>query len=316
MFFLSDLPFIYFKPKILLLDDDDLFLEGLVDSLREEAEVECYTDALDFINRLERVNNFLEMCLMSKKNSDESTREILHFEYNVDIFIEWIIKVYKDADFISMVFIDYMMPNMNGLECCEKLGHTDYSKILLTASLDDQDVIRSFNLKRIDSFIKKTESNLVEILKEQIVFNHSIFLRKINTHIRQVFCCDYELPKIYKSICFQKFFSKFMEEKNIQFYFSYESKGSLLMIDKSSNSFLLNIYEKSEIEDFIFCSQEFENLLSDINRERCMKLDIVVDYKNPYNLSQGLEKMNFMLKDIATVIDHEDSAYYIVLSEI
>ena len=54
----------------------------------------------------------------------------------------------------------------------------------------------------------------------------------------------------------------------------------MIMCDRYNQSHFLNIYKKSSIENVLFTSDEFNNSISEYNKNLCNNYKILVDYKN------------------------------------
>lgn len=69
---------------------------------------------------------------------------------------------------VSVVVVDYDMPEMDGLEFCRNLKNPAVKKILLTGKADEQVAVRAFNEGIIDRFIRKQEADVMTLLDRAI----------------------------------------------------------------------------------------------------------------------------------------------------
>ena len=66
----------------------------------------------------------------------------------------------KRFDNVAVLVVDYEMPDINGIEFCQKLKKRKIFKIMLTAEADKDTAIKAFNNGLIDKFILKTSEDL------------------------------------------------------------------------------------------------------------------------------------------------------------
>jgi CheY-like chemotaxis protein len=69
---------------------------------------------------------------------------------------------------VSVVVVDYDMPEIDGLEFCRNLKNKAVKKILLTGKADEQTAVRAFNEKTIDRFIRKQDDDVMARLNRAI----------------------------------------------------------------------------------------------------------------------------------------------------
>ena len=78
--------------------------------------------------------------------------------------------MYDPARFaeVSVVVVDQVMPEMNGLEVCRRLTNPHIGKVLLTGRADDATAIEAFNSGLIDRFIRKNDAAAMQQLQQAI----------------------------------------------------------------------------------------------------------------------------------------------------
>jgi CheY-like chemotaxis protein len=186
----------YFHPtQIVLVDDDIDFLGNL--SLQLDADLayllfNSTQKALAYINDREvhmlprqRFFNVLETACDNGTDS-EPTRVGLNTEALVN-------EMYFTNRFsrISVAMVDYAMPQMNGLEFCERIRNPHIKKILFTGVATEADAVDAFNRGVIDRFIRKSEYQVYTHL------NHTI--RELQAaHIRDTFAAASEVFAVEK----------------------------------------------------------------------------------------------------------------------
>jgi CheY-like chemotaxis protein len=71
-------------------------------------------------------------------------------------------------DQVSVVVVDYDMPELNGLEFCRNIKNPAIRKILLTGKADEQIAVAAFNDRIIDRFIRKQDADAMTQLNRAI----------------------------------------------------------------------------------------------------------------------------------------------------
>lgn len=79
---------------------------------------------------------------------------------------------------VSVVVVDQVMPEMDGLTFCRRLANPHIGKILLTGRADDALAVEAFNSGVIDRFIRKHDPQAIDKLQTAIVeLQHRYFER-------------------------------------------------------------------------------------------------------------------------------------------
>lgn len=69
---------------------------------------------------------------------------------------------------VSVVVVDHVMPEMDGVAFCQRLDNPQIGKILLTGRADDAVAIEAFNAGIIDRFIRKNDPHAIQRLAAAI----------------------------------------------------------------------------------------------------------------------------------------------------
>ena len=70
---------------------------------------------------------------------------------------------------VSVIVVDQVMPEMDGITFCQRLDNPNIGKILLTGRADDATAIEAFNAGIIDRFIRKNDPQAIDKLQKAIV---------------------------------------------------------------------------------------------------------------------------------------------------
>lgn len=276
---LSNVPSFYFTPQIVLIDDDECFLETISDSLSQSFNISCFSSAFVFLEKVAFKKNFLEIMKSSRALNENSSDRLSIANLNYSLLSKNLAEEFLKKSFISIGFFDYLMPEMTGIDCIKKTNDPLMFKVLLTSILDNNEVISAFNENLIQHYIPKKSENLIEEIKDLIIKNHIHIIEKFD----KIFFSDFSYISPYVFLFsnpkFINFYKNIINEKEIQFSCVYEANGSMIMYDKNFKKRFLNIYTHSEIENLLFESYGFHESLSDLNKKRCKAFELLVNYK-------------------------------------
>jgi len=145
----------YFKSKIILIDDNDSFLENLNYKLSDNYIVNTYNNPL---NALENILFYYDKDVLSNTSNliveidNEENDDELY--YSIDFSkIKNLSEKSDKNEIVSVVIVDYSMPLMNGIEFCKKIAHLPVLKIMLTGHADFKLAVDAFNHGIIDKFL-------------------------------------------------------------------------------------------------------------------------------------------------------------------
>ena len=177
---------------------------------------------------------------------DESTQSIsLHLDgirelaFNPQRFSE-----------IPMIIVDYAMPEMNGLEFCQKIENSPCNKIMLTGVADLDIAVDGFNKGVIDQFIiKNSQSDFVRQL-ELIVseFRWKYFQQLSQPLLDQLAlqknCCLFEpnYKELLQQLC---------SELQIVKFYLLDRSGSLVLLDAAGQASWLLVKTATELDELM-----------------------------------------------------------------
>jgi CheY-like chemotaxis protein len=141
---------------------------------------------------------------------------------------------------VSVVVVDYDMPELNGMEFCRRIADPSVKKIVLTGKADERVAVRSFNEGLIDRFIRKHEIDAVETLNQAIRDMQDAYLDQAGASVRDALSVsEYAF---LKDCTLAAHLNGIFERLGIvEHYLSYQPHG-LLMFDGSGTAWLLVIH--------------------------------------------------------------------------
>jgi CheY-like chemotaxis protein len=226
----EDIPLCYFPTMVLLVDDNQSFLEGISYVLDEKIAFQSYDkpyQALEFLKETHQPR-FINNDWLLKIEQGQTIDIAGKLNGGIpDISRE----LYKNNRFneVSVVLVDYAMPSINGLDFCKNIKDLPIKKILITGEADDNVAIDAFNQGIIGQFIRKNTPDFSQKINI-IIFNfQENYFRDISKSFAQWLKSEEECPlydpafvKLFKDIC--------NKLKIIEFYLL-EKTGSFLLLD-------------------------------------------------------------------------------------
>ena len=172
----------------------------------------------------------------------------LHFKANLDE-----IKTYADRPSkmhkIGVVFMDYEMPGMNGLEVFENANAPCLEKILLTGR-DEKLAVQAFNRGLINQYISKQDSKFIFLINEAIGIGRENYFKRSTETLYRILTFDDQDTALTDPI-FVQFFDQLKKKLNIIEYYLLDNTGSFLMIDANKVRYKLNTYTKEKYQSLL-----------------------------------------------------------------
>lgn len=223
----TSLPCIYFPTKVVMIDDNLSFLENLRLTIDDYQNVQIYSNPLLGIKNLSEYQSVLSTTdIISDLDLDEIDEEnALSINYTK---LNEIIN-YKEE--ISVLVVDYSMPEMNGIEFFNKTKSFPAKKIMLTGEADNQIAVNAFNQGLIDRFIVKSGEKVNETLLQYV--NELKAQYFIDTKINQLVSIN---NHIKESPDYIKLANNWIKDNHILRFYQYDQSGSLVGIDKNNIS--------------------------------------------------------------------------------
>ncbi|NIE67721.1 response regulator [Burkholderia sp. Ax-1719] len=224
------------------VDDSAAFLSNLSLQLDPELAFRLFsspTEALRFLNGRAAVDQPASPIFSPYLDRTEENDAHQVIAMRVDAIRSL---VHRPARFesVSVVVVDYDMPELNGIEFCRRLTNPALKKIVLTGKADEHVAVKSFNEGVIDRFIRKHEVDAVETLNQTIRDMQAAFFDKTCGAVldalavsEYAFLKDDGLAKHVQGI--------FETLGIVEHYLSYQPHG-LLMFDAQGTAYLLILH--------------------------------------------------------------------------
>lgn len=150
---------------------------------------------------------------------------------------------------ISVVVIDYDMPEMDGLSFCRNLKNPNIKKILLTGQVRTEDAITAFNDNVIDYYMTKSDENLVENLLKAIREMQTRYFIDISSYIK--IRAIESNNSLFNDTKLSKYFSEVLNSYHISEYYFSTSPPRYRLKDNSGEQFTFLVYSRSDLNEQI-----------------------------------------------------------------
>lgn len=166
--------------------------------------------------------------------------ETSYAHHVIDVSLDMIHReVHNEQRFeqVSVVVVDYDMPEINGLEFCRSLKNPAIKKILLTGKADEQVAVRAFNEGIIDRFIRKQDVDAIQAVSRAIGDLQQAYFRQLEHVLSDALAVGSHL--FLRDPEFAQRFEEIRRELGIVEYYLSCMPDGLLMLDMSGKAHLL-----------------------------------------------------------------------------
>lgn len=248
------LPF-YHPSTVLLVDDNQRFLENFSMQLDQNLAVihdHSARRALQMLEQSNRGQPLEERCF-----SWQRAREINN-DYLLRLDIALIEKEISNPDRfseVSVVVVDYDMPEMNGLDFCKQLSGQRIKKILLTGVGDEKIAVKAFNEGIIDRFLMKSDPDIENRINHTIFELQQQYFNEVSRLIQGGLAL--KSPEFLVDPKFSDFLFMLMAEHRIvEYYYVEDPEGFLLVSDEGELTRLL-VYSDESLQRALFRIRQF-----------------------------------------------------------
>ncbi len=297
----------FFPTKTIFIDDSKEFLDSVALNLSYNSQSYKFFsniyEALEYINQ-NKANAEWFKSYIKLLEEEEDERKII--EINIGGLYN---QLYNSNKFnvITNLVIDYDMPEMNGLDICNKLANLNINKILLTGAADEKLAVNAFNNDLIDNFIPKHTPNIYAELKEAIDKGANSYFNILSKIIFSSIQTENECFFI-KEQPFKELFNSFLEKNQIIEYYLIDSSGSFLLINAKGMLDILHFANEKQLDSFYQLILEEGlalNLLNELKQR-----DKMLCYNNFDNKTLPIQEWHKYFKTTKKIIIKDKPYYY------
>lgn len=144
---------------------------------------------------------------------------------------------------VSVVVVDFEMPNMRGLEFCRRIRHLPAKRILLTGTMDKGAAVEAFNEGLIHRYLRKDAADSMPELHRYIGELQREYLKEMTE--RPAFGLVPESPAWLQDKALMEVVSRLILEQNFVEYVSV--RGGLVVADSAGSVSLLLVRSGEEM---------------------------------------------------------------------
>jgi len=277
----------YYPSTIVFVDDQQAFLTAVKNRLPQQTLALFFNNAQQALNKIMTTDRSPYKHLQHLQEIEENVE--LDLPRNTEAFFNIklgnISKIsYNSQRFseISVVIVDRIMPDLDGIHFCRELINHPVKKIMLTASKDQSIATKAFNEGIIDFFLLKDSPDLIPQLTLAIKKMQKDYFSSLNK-----LTLGFALEKIVPFINnpgISDFLQEKMKELEAEEFYLLDRYGSMLFIQYDGTPVTLVISSEEMIENYAAIAQEHEEIaiaLSLAKREKLLFFPNEMDCMRP-----------------------------------
>lgn len=252
------LPAFSFPTTLVCIDDNPLFLKSIANQLDKHYLMKNFNKAEDCLSFFETYVSPITAHQFIKDLPDHDLHGAIDhtlIDFDFASFVQ-LPQDNKRKEEISVLLVDYEMPEMNGIELCQALKHLPIKKILLTAKIGLSEAIQALNDNTIDCYIDKDAPNLIEEIHSYLNILLENYFKEKTRGLLSHLEVEHLLPLSDPE--FIRFFKTWCSENNITEYYLVDKSGTLLVTDKEGNSFYFIVHTERSLDYFALIYDEPE----------------------------------------------------------
>jgi response regulator RpfG family c-di-GMP phosphodiesterase len=244
----SILPVCYFQSRKLFVDDDVNFIQSI---LLQKQNQQCSTinnphQALDYL-----LNEYQSALPNLYKNDDNIIDDENQRLLSIDVQKIQHFVAEQQKNEIGVLFVDYQMPTMSGVDFLRQIKHLPMKKILFTGYEDYQVGIQAFNEGLIDGYLRKGDVEFMNLLNAMESDLEWKFFQTISEKLSVMDGFSY-----LKSPAMNNYLKGMLERREIHTFSLSNLQGDFTLIDTQNNEHTLLVRDKSELAELATLAEE------------------------------------------------------------
>jgi CheY-like chemotaxis protein len=295
----NQLPCIYTPTQVMMVDDNLSFLENIRLAFDDYQNVILFSNPMAAITMLrEYQSEFNALDLLKHVNCDELDEDsALSIDYKK--LHEFINKTSE----ISVLIVDYSMPEMNGIEFLNQIKSNPAKKIMLTGEADNHIAVNAFNEGLIDKFIIKGGSEVNKMLNQSVSqLKKQYFL---DTKLNQLIAIN---SLIKGSADYVRLVNEWLKKYAISRFYQINQQGSLIGLDKDNIYRCFYLLGSKDLDEYLDVAESHgadQLLITQLSNKQNMPVFITDEHRTtPVSQWEGF------LKPIIDYFDFNLEQYY------
>ncbi len=244
----------YYHPStVMFVDDNERFLDSFTLLLSERLSFRCFSStssALSFVDNSTSLPALDKRCV-SFLGAQHRPGGALRLDLAL---VEQEISNPERFRDISVIVVDYDMPEMNGLDFCRSIQNRRIKKVLLTGVGDEKVAVRAFNDGLIDRFLTKNDPQIGEKINQTISDLQRRYFEDISSLIQSTL--EMKSPEFLLDSKFTNLFDKLIRQYDIVEYYYVEDPNGFLMVSHHGKLYRLVIFSETQADEQIFLARK------------------------------------------------------------
>lgn len=239
----------FYPTTAMFIDDDYHFLNALSTSIEMQSEfrILCYSGVRPFLEDIHMRNR--GRSILSNHWNQLNTSAGSLSEHSADYECLDAMRHIHDThrhDEVSVVIVDYDMPELDGLSLCARIEDSLVKKAVLTGMFNNESIVDAFNNGLVHGYIEKGDRNLVEKILAFLDQQQYAYFAEMK---RQYYACGVNLPTFMSDTVFANYFIELCDRLNIKEYYLASSPAAMLMVGGGNDDYYsLLIYTDDQLQ--------------------------------------------------------------------
>ena len=278
------LPCFYYPTTALFVDDHKGFLTAIKSRLPDNLPVKLFNEPIKALTTIknQKMPTFKDQKTIQfvDHESDITDQSLIGLHY--EIFSSMAFDIQRFATY-SVVIVDHMMPDLDGISFCRELKDHPIKKIMLTGNSDHELAVQAFNDGLIDYYLSKDSPNLITQLNLKIqILQKAYFESEIERSIGLLL----NPTSLINDVSSLAFYEKIKEELKATEFYLLDRWGSMLFLDRNGVPTTLAITPAETLDAFSKIAEDHDETkisCSLSNREQILFFPNQEDHMRPAN---------------------------------
>ena len=233
---------IYHPTTVAFIDDQPAWLDILSTQLPDDIAFECFHTPRNALQKINKERNVTTSSFADYRNPEYLLRE--GYTTDFDCFSQALSGADRFSD-ISVVIVDFHMPDMNGLEFCQRINNRNIRKIILTDMVNENIAMKALNDGVIDGFVRKSEKDMAGKLLPMIRAAQKEYFFRSSANVdslkesRLQFLQDEDFIALFRSLC---------QKHGVAEHYVSANPNGIAMLDLEANVTFLAIFTENDLQ--------------------------------------------------------------------